>query len=48
MRPPPGFSRWYKTPVLGCGGAAALLPIATLYIGKLIVDETVRLVGGYP
>src|SRR5690606_3489747 len=41
---------WHTSPLLAGSSlllrlARALLPIATLYVGKLIVDEVVRLVG---
>src|SRR5918993_5477923 len=38
-------SRALTTASLGLRLIRALLPIATLYIGKLIIDEAVRLVG---
>lgn len=38
-------SRWLTIASLGLRLVRALLPIVTLYIGKLIIDEAVRLVG---
>src|SRR3546814_1873606 len=52
LRNLPPFLRdiWRTSPSLALSSlvlrlARALLPIATLYVGKLIVDEVVRLVG---
>jgi ATP-binding cassette subfamily B protein len=52
LRNLPPFLRdiWRTSPMLALSSlllrlARALLPIATLYVGKLIVDEAVRLVG---
>src|SRR5687768_1126728 len=41
---------WHTSPALTTGDVAlrlvrSLLPVATLYVGKLIIDEVVRLAG---
>jgi ATP-binding cassette subfamily B protein len=42
-------SRWMTAADLACRLARAFLPVATLYVGKLIIDEVVRLAGeGHP
>lgn len=41
-------SPWLTVGSLGLRLVKALLPVATLYVGKLIIDETVRLVGAGP
>ena len=38
-------SRWLSASSIGLRVLRALMPIATLYIGKLIIDEAIHLVG---
>ncbi len=40
-------SPWLTSASLGLRLVRALMPVATLYVGKLIIDEAVRLVGAH-
>ena len=40
-------SPWLTTASLALRLVRALMPVATLYVGKLIIDEAVRLVGAH-